>query len=512
MNRSISVQLKLWINRFRTSPLSRVFRPLILLATLFAVLYFVMTVSIDTSARSSAVLTDGDGILPGDLDQAFLTPERNCPAEKASRPRSLLPSISNPYMTAMKIAFRGPQSSKSDTGAHRTNPSIIALPKGSEFPYVAFSSYVTGNKYSIYACFVKRARMQISRRMALQCVDEPSKININTREDATCRDDLYLSLRSGAQVPRVFLSPNGEPLLTYSANSETACVGYWVVDMRTVYSQLKKYFEGIPIRYQKPVELLRPGKMSDLEQNWVLMFEGNETYVQQDLNPRVFSEALATTNLAPKSYDCLNKLTNDNRNLVLRQSTNTLRLSLCEFPCTATEANTVLISIIHIKYLEGYRPYYERRVLMTSSKFPFNVIGVSRPLLYAGTDEQMKIYTTSISWDSTQPSRSSRPDLRNLNLKDYMIKRPVEVTVESEQPEEEHEHRKREENSEQQQQEEVVRDYTLANPQLSGFTSDYYHGYLNDVVLIGFGIEDKESAVIDVLASDLVSCIQLCTK
>lgn len=37
-----------------------------------------------------------------------------------------------------------------------------------------------------------------------------------------------------------------------------------------------------------------------------------------------------------------------------------------------------------------------------------------------------------------------------------------------------------------------------------------YHGYLDDVVFLGFGIEDTRAGLIDVLAEDLVGDLGLC--
>lgn len=36
-----------------------------------------------------------------------------------------------------------------------------------------------------------------------------------------------------------------------------------------------------------------------------------------------------------------------------------------------------------------------------------------------------------------------------------------------------------------------------------------YHGYLDDVLLIGFGIEDKESGGLDILASEILGDLEL---
>jgi len=37
-----------------------------------------------------------------------------------------------------------------------------------------------------------------------------------------------------------------------------------------------------------------------------------------------------------------------------------------------------------------------------------------------------------------------------------------------------------------------------------------YHGYLDDVLFVAFGIEDKQTAGIDVVASDLLTGLGLC--
>ena len=38
----------------------------------------------------------------------------------------------------------------------------------------------------------------------------------------------------------------------------------------------------------------------------------------------------------------------------------------------------------------------------------------------------------------------------------------------------------------------------------------HYHGYLDDVIMVGFGIEDRRTAGIDVTAEDLLQSFALC--
>ncbi|KAK7203649.1 hypothetical protein BZA70DRAFT_282989 [Myxozyma melibiosi] len=492
-----------------------------------------------------------DRVLPGDLDPPFLqTSSRRCPAHVGAHPRRVLSSVSNPFMTAMRINFnlvgRSASSSK-ETSSSRFNPSILPLPYKSSYPYIGFTSQEKGNVYELYSCFLTRGQKAVSKQVGLQCATEPVKIVIQTPESGECREHIFLGLRSGPQTPRVFFSPEGAPLLTYSANSVEGCIGVWMVDLRAVYPSLTEYFPNPKIEYIDPVELRRPEPKREMEQNWSLMFIANKTFIQQDLYPRTFSSiGWQTRNLAPRSFKCLNALVEKKESTVLRQATNTLRLSLCEFPCTPTEDNTVLISIIHVKYQEGYRPYYERRVLMTKATFPFDVIGVSPPLIYAGVDEQALLYTTTIAYDSRQAPRKDREKVYDMNLEKYMVRTAVsmpspESEDESESAEDEKSESQKSSTEKKEEKEkkdkrslgkrleekklkqllsiqQANRDQTKVfenwedDPQLKGLESDYYHGYLNDVVLINFGIDDRESAVLDVRASDLVECVKKCLQ
>lgn len=491
-----------------------------------------------------------DKMLPGDLDPPFLqTSSRRCPTHLEGKPRLVLTSVSNPFMTAMRINFNlvGHISAASKDAANpRFNPSILPLPFKSSYPYVGFASQVKGSTYEIYSCYLSRGQKTISKRIGLQCATEPVKVIIETPESGECREHLYLGLRTGPQTPRVFLSPEGTPYLTYSGNSVEGCIGVWMVDLRALFPSLTEYFPNPPLVYVDPVELNRPEPRREMEQNWSFMFEANKTFIQQDLYPRTFSSiGWQNRNLAPKSFKCIQALVEKKQSAVLRQATNTLRLSLCEFPCTATDENTVLISIIHVKFQEGYRPYYERRVVMTSAHFPFDVIGISPPLIYAGADEQDLIYTTTIAWDSRQAPRKNREKVAELNLEKYKIKVAAETPAEEdfspsssdseqkdtsatesdgEKPKEKQDKRSLQKRITEKKLKQILsiqesnRDSSSSykdwqnNPQLRGLQSDYYHGYLSDVILIGFGIEDKESAVLDVRASDLVQCIKKCLE
>ncbi|KAK9371052.1 hypothetical protein V1509DRAFT_615637 [Lipomyces kononenkoae] len=515
--------------RFSLATMPKATRGIIIFLSFCA---FVFLVAVLSPSRSS----DLQFILPGDLDPPYLeTASRLCPHHAENKLRKVLSSVSNPFMTAMRINFnkagKGTGAPRQDGMVYRYNPSILPLPQNAPHPYIGFGAQSKGNTFELYACYLARGQKRVSKRLGLQCATEPELIEIPTVESGECTEHYFFGLRKGPQTPRVFFAPDGTPILTYSGNSESDCIGVWMVDARVAYPPLMEWFPNPPLQYLEPVELRRPGKKLEMEQNWTFMFEHNKTFIQQDLSPRTYSSiGWQNRNLAPRSFKCVNALTQNREEVVLRQATNTLRLSLCNWPCTATEANTVLISIIHVKYVEGYRPYYERRVLVTAAQFPFDVIGISPPLIYTGTDEQNLLYTTSLTWDSRQGPRKDREDVYSMDKSKYAIKsepseegqtpeqeetqetqeEPTKVKVEKRETALEKKMRKLREKQEELADKAKFREYTIENPQLSGIESDYYHGYLNDVVLIGFGIEDRESAVLDVRASDLVECLQKC--
>ncbi|KAJ8102276.1 hypothetical protein POJ06DRAFT_249246 [Lipomyces tetrasporus] len=519
-----SKKLQKSVRSFRFSRLPRAARGIIILVI---VGMFVFLLSVLAPAHH----TGTQMLLPGDLDPAFLeTPSRLCPSNNADK-RKILSSVSNPFMTAMRISFNTldkTAAARQDAMSYKFNPSILPLPPKAPYPYIGFAAEAKGNTFDLYACFLVRGQKKISKRLGLQCATEPERIEITTVESGECREHLFLSLRKGPQTPRVFFAPDGTPILTYSGNSETDCIGVWMVDARVAYPPLMEWFPNPPLQHLQPIELQRPGKKLEREQNWTFMFERNQTFIQQDLYPRTYSSiGWQNRNLAPRSFKCVNALTQNREAVALRQATNTLRLSLCNWPCTATAENTVLISIIHVKHAEGYRPYYERRVLVTTAQFPFDVIGISPSLVYTGTDEQDVLYTMSLTWDSRQGPRKDREDVYSMDKSKYAVKsqmteddvssdeqeapeEPKKEKIEKRETAQEKKMRKLHEKQQELADKNIFRDYTIENPQLSGIESDYYHGYLNDVVLIGFGIEDREAAVLDVRASDLVECIKKC--
>ena len=110
----------------------------------------------------------------------------------------------------------------------------------------------------------------------------------------------------------------------------------------------------------------------------------------------------------------------------LHHATPLLRATLCKRgECKPDVHNTVLFGIIHVKYHPLVRPlpcslspwrstadadllaapstqpylHYVRHVVTWNVTEPYNYLSVSRPLTYSGTNQADPIFTVSMAWD-----------------------------------------------------------------------------------------------------------------
>ncbi|KAK1777532.1 hypothetical protein QBC45DRAFT_416448 [Copromyces sp. CBS 386.78] len=159
----------------------------------------------------------------------------------------------------------------------------------------------------------------------------------------------------------------------------------------------------------------------------------------------------------------------------IHQSTNSLRLTLCyrsDPSCIPTESNTFLLTIIQHKRFYHFHSEYEPYVVLFSQKAPsFEVFGVSKkPVWIEGRKKWGKG-----EWHAEGQGRGGGEErtemfyVTSVNWRDY-------------------------------------------HGEDDGGNGAGYHGYLDDVLIIGFGVEDKESGGIDVLAGELVTGVGLCEE
>ncbi|KAK3495280.1 uncharacterized protein B0T23DRAFT_404030 [Neurospora hispaniola] len=390
-------------------------------------------------------------------------------------------------------------------------------------------------------------KKQKEKSKILRCLPDhpPYPLLISATPGNNCVGPLLgvLTFNVGPHDARVFYGGDGKPYTIFGSNSQFTCFGMWMQDFRVVVEWWGVQVEafGAGEGWRVAGELQRPGVLplgaseagdgkgkgdekgneelraagvavdeekpeiapgwSEVEKNWFVFWapplpldsgssdsspdsshhkpqdqQQLQTYIHYDFYPHrsfalLHDDGSATA--IPSSFmsahsdeKCLSHFLPplpSAEPVSIHQSTNSLRLTLCnrsEPTCVVTEENTYILTMIQYKTFYHFHSEYEPYVVLFSQKAPgFEVFGVSRKPLWIegrkrekgeeGQERTDMFYVTSVNW----------------------------------------------------------RDYHGDDEQGAG-----YHGYLDDVLIIGFGIEDKESGGIDVLAGELVKGIGICSE
>ncbi|ODQ70676.1 hypothetical protein LIPSTDRAFT_112898 [Lipomyces starkeyi NRRL Y-11557] len=484
----------------------------------------------------------------------------------------------------------------------RYNPNILSFPKDYKYPYIGFarqSPKAVLYHHEVVWCEMDWSETPRIGQKILQCVQPAQKLNL---EEWTSKPGSWHS------DPRIMFSPLGEPLMVVGTNGKANCMGQFVIDLRAVIPGLstKMKLDHVPIRYQTLIELPRPD-YNEVEKNWFLMWdEANIGHVQHESEHRSISALDAPpekqVNIAtPGISKCVSALKHPMKKEKgqandVHQGTNSLRVTLCDFPCIPTIHNTVIIELLHLKYKNVYELFYRRYAIIMNATAPFNIIGRTGNLMYAGTDENVMLYSVSITWDhdhyrehddwneevhgghkiSTLPDVSSENEeemvtsdenISSVSKRGIPAKRHVRGTLDSKsranlqrRPTTAGEiealvgnegttsvsapahinttasvlmtstqlpvattqaHSESTASSRQSESPPWSQSADDGLATVSGATSTpehaqnslvnkYYHGWLDDMIMIGIGINDRESGVLHVRARDILECIHVC--
>lgn len=282
----------------------------------------------------------------------------------------------------------------------------------------------------------------------------------------------YFSLNVGPHDARVFYGPE-HPYALYGSNSEFTCFGQWIQDFRGLVpdwgpqyrntSQAVDTTLGEGLVLSNGIEIQRPRRYAPIEKNWFLFWDAaGDAYVHFDITPsrsfaRLNADGSVGKDLAlrsgKKDNACLARylprLTNPDYESV-HQATNSLSVTLCrrsDPECQPNDDNTFIFIIFHHKTYFNFHAAYHPYVMVFRRSAPFEVWAVGMHALW-------------ISGRNTLPEGDTEMFfVTSISWRDKG-------------------HR--------------------------------YHGYADDVVFLAFGIEDKESAGIDVLAGDLLANLGLC--
>lgn len=288
--------------------------------------------------------------------------------------------------------------------------------------------------------------------------------------NGNCTGDVgYYNFSIGPRDARIFYGPTG-PWAIYGSLSEYTCLGLWMQDFRVLTEWPFDFFD--PELFRNPTEIQRPGgKYGSFEKNFFIFWDKDENfYAHHDIYPkRVFAQlskdGSVGPDLAPQAAandevcmaKYMPKLQNQER---IHQATNSISITLCkraDSECKPDNSNTFILTIFQVKKFYDEHCVYEPYVMLFQQQQPFAVHGIStKPFWVSGRGK---------------PGEWKTPE--------------DEKTIDQTQ----------------------MLYITSVSWKEEGLG---YHGFIDDVLFVLFGIEDNGSGGIDIVARDLLADMALC--
>lgn len=357
------------------------------------------------------------------------------------------------------------------------NPNIIPHPNKTNVWIVVAGKI--GRKDSLaYGQWCVQVTCEASfQRGTLACIDKPELLPISATNGGNCVGDLeILNFNIGPHDARVFYGPKS-PYIIWGSNSEITCFGQWMQDFRVLVDWPIPFWKGLAeTGYTVGKELKRP-KFGAVEKNWFIFWDAaGDMYLHHDIVPKrsfvkLDKDGTISEDLAPKvaSDDerCMAAYMPPTGGLEdIHQATNSLAIVLCRRgdPECNKEAKTYIMHIYQWKSFHAWHGVYEPHVALIHQTAPFGLYGLTKkPLWIHGRGGAGH---GKIPWFYDAESR------RLFNQTEMVY----------------------------------VTSMNWKEPGLN------YVGYLDDVLMLGFGIEDERSALMDVRAGDMLRDLGLCSE
>ncbi|KAK4183605.1 hypothetical protein QBC35DRAFT_93236 [Podospora australis] len=298
----------------------------------------------------------------------------------------------------------------------------------------------------------------------LRCIDEPEVLPIKpTKGKNLCKAKWeLLNLNEGPHDARVFYGPK-KPYIIFGSNSDFSCFGMWMQDLRELVP-----WPAEPLAdktFRKAIELQRPPPVGHIEKNWFLFWDKDDRmYAHHDIFPKRSFAALRETGLVDGPDMARRAQQNDEKCLSqylpklpehlesIHQATNSLKITLCkrsDAHCKADDSNTFIMTIIQHKKYYKWHGEYEPYVVLFRQSAPFELYAISKkPFWISGRERKDAEDWTSMVY------------VTSIGWKEHGLK---------------------------------------------------YHAYMDDVLFLGFGIEDSRAGGIDMRAEDLLQDLGLCS-
>ncbi|KAI1407677.1 hypothetical protein F5Y13DRAFT_174388 [Hypoxylon sp. FL1857] len=296
----------------------------------------------------------------------------------------------------------------------------------------------------------------------LSCMFPPIALPIAPTGPGRCEGDLaYASLNVGPHDARVFYSPQNI-LTVYGSNSQMTCFGQWMQDFQVLINW--RSGDGEPEQesfFQIGTELHRPEPYSPMEKNWFIFwdYEG-QMYAHYDVAPRrVFSklgsDGSAGSDLASLAIEagdglCMEKYIPrlESEYESIHQATNSLSITMCWRSDPICSPSQTNTFIFTVFQYKTFQGFH-------SVYEPYVMVfrQVSPFQVYGISRKPL--------WIHGRDAQNRMFYVTSISWKAH---------------------------------------------------GQRYHGYLDDVLFLGFGIEDRDTAGIDVLAGDLLTDLGLCPE
>ncbi|CAK4033169.1 Hypothetical predicted protein [Lecanosticta acicola] len=366
-------------------------------------------------------------------------------------------------------------------GQEGYNPSILPHPTKDETWIVIAMRDKRKDESDIWNAELYCEAIFVKTDNVMRCLRTPLILPIASTTSPVCKDDAKWSLSFmnriiGPHDARIFWGPE-RPYIIYGSQSRKSCLGQYIQDLRRVvdWDRDDQATSENETAFFWPTDLQRPDPIEPLEKNWFAFWsQEGEMYLHYDIDTthRSFAKVNETDgsvvgkDLAPLARDrqCMERLMptlNQNDLEWMHQATNSLSLTLCkrsDETCHATPENTYILTFFQKKTFY-YHGVYEPYVMLFHETSPFAIYAISqKPIWYHGRG------TPDEDW--RRPGNEWKPV----------------------------------------DQSEMI--FTMSvNWKARGMR---YHGFLDDEVIISFGIEDQQAGGIDVVVGELVRDMGLC--
>lgn len=341
------------------------------------------------------------------------------------------------------------------------NPNILPHPTLENTWIVVAQLARDSDEQNVY--FTELVCHAVFQDNVLRCLQPPTALPVLPTKGGKCEGDLsFFSFNVGPHDARVLYGPD-KPYIVYGSNSHFTCFGQFIQDFRELVDWRGQ--EAASEDFLVGTELQRPLPWSAVEKNWFPFWDpAGQMYIHYDVAPkRVFAQVNADGSAGfdlavlaeAEDTKCLAKYMPTLHDSLesIHQATNSLKITMCKRSdaiCIADESNTFIFTIWQHKTFYNFHGVYEPYVMLFQQQAPFAVHAVSRrPLWIHGRQQHLDRGTSDMFY------------VTSITWKSF---------------------------------------------------SNKYHGYLDDELFIGFGIEDRASGGIDIAAEQLMSGLGLCIE